>query len=160
MGHLATERPLITNFFFKFILILRPSNKVSLRFTTYLKWSIILFMNFTKSIEVCFKKFATFDGRAKKSEFWWFQLFCLIVELTGIIFDHLMGYESGFFELVAYVIVLLPSLAVGARRLHDTGRSGWWQLLYLTIIGIIVLIVWWVADGDKKKNKFGEPIKL
>ena len=117
-------------------------------------------MNFTNSIEVCFKKFATFDGRAKKSEFWWFQLFCLIVELTGIIFDHLMGYESGFFELVAYVIVLLPSLAVGARRLHDTGRSGWWQLLYLTIIGIIVLIVWWVADGDKKKNKFGEPIKL
>ena len=117
-------------------------------------------MNFTKSIEVCFKKFATFDGRAKKSEFWWFQLFCLIVEFTGIIFDWLMGYESGFFELVAYVIVLLPSLAVGARRLHDTGRSGWWQLLYLTIIGIIVLIVWWVADGDKKKNKFGEPIKL
>ena len=117
-------------------------------------------MNFTKSIEVCFKKFATFDGRAKKSEFWWFQLFCLIVELTGIIIDHLMGYDSGFFELVAYVIVLLPSLAVGARRLHDTGRSGWWQLLYLTIIGIIVLIVWWVADGDKKKNKFGNPIKL
>ena len=117
-------------------------------------------MTFTKSIEVCFKKFATFDGRAKKSEFWWFQLFCLIVELTGIIFDHLMGYESGFFELVAYVIVLLPSLAVGARRLHDTGRSGWWQLLYLTVIGIIVLIVWWVADGDKKKNKFGQPIKL
>ena len=117
-------------------------------------------MNFTKSIEICFKKFATFDGRARKSEFWWFQLFCLIVELIGIIFDHLMGYESGFFELVAYVIVLLPSLAVGARRLHDTGRSGWWQLLYLTIIGIIVLIVWWVADGDKKKNKFGNPIKL
>ena len=117
-------------------------------------------MNFAKSIEICFKKFATFDGRARKSEFWWFQLFCLIVELTGIIFDHLMGYESGFFELVAYVIVLLPGLAVGARRLHDTGRSGWWQLLYLTIIGIIVLIVWWVADGDKKKNKFGNPIKL
>ena len=117
-------------------------------------------MNFAKSIEICFKKFATFEGRARKSEFWWFQLFCLIVELTGIIFDHLMGYESGFFELVAYVIVLLPSLAVGARRLHDTGRSGWWQLLYLTIIGIIVLIVWWVADGDKKKNKFGNPIKL
>ena len=116
-------------------------------------------MDIATSIKTCFKKFATFDGRAKKSEFWWFQLFCLIVELTGIIFDHLMGYEF-FFELVAYVIVLLPSLAVGARRLHDTGRSGWWQLLYLTIIGIIVLIVWWVADGDKKKNKFGEPIKL
>ena len=70
-----------------------------------------------------------------------------------------MGYESGFFELVAYILILLPSLSVGARRLHDTGRSGWWQLLYLTIIGVIVLIVWWVADGGKK-NKYGPPIKL
>ena len=49
-------------------------------------------------------------------------------------------------------------MAVGARRLHDTGRSGWWQLLYLTIIGIIILIVWWVADGSKKNNKFGKAI--
>ena len=116
-------------------------------------------MNFTKSIEVCFKKYATFEGRARKSEFWWFQLFCLIVELAGAFIDHLMGYESGFFELVAYILILLPSLSVGARRLHDTGRSGWWQLLYLTIIGVIVLIVWWVADGGKK-NKYGPPIKL
>ena len=117
-------------------------------------------MTFSESVSTCLKKYFVIKGRASLSEFWWFQLFCLIVELTGIIIDHLMGYESGFFELVAYVIVLLPGLAVGARRLHDTGRSGWWQLLYLTIIGIIVLIVWWVADGDKKKNKFGEPIKL
>lgn len=117
-------------------------------------------MTFTQSIEICFKKYANFEGRARKSEFWWFQLFCLIVELTGALIDHLLGYQTGFFELVAYIIILLPSLAVGARRLHDTGRSGWWQLLYLTIVGIIVLIVWWVADGDKKKNKFGQPIKL
>ena len=65
-----------------------------------------------------------------------------------------------FKAAIGYIIVLLPSLAVGARRLHDTGRSGWWQLLVLTIIGVIVLTVWWVADGDKKKNKFGQPIKL
>jgi len=63
------------------------------------------------------------------------------------------------FYWIGYIIVLLPSLAVGARRLHDTGRSGWWQLLILTVIGIIVLIVWWVADGGKK-NKYGSPIKL
>ena len=117
-------------------------------------------MNFTQSIEVCFKKFSVFDGRARKSEFWWFQLFCLIVEAVGIFIDHGMGYEAGFFEWVAYVIVLLPSLAVGARRLHDTGRSGWWQLLYLTIIGGIILIVWWVADGTKKNNSYGKPIKI
>ncbi len=117
-------------------------------------------MSFIQSIEVCFKKFSVFDGRSRKSEFWWFQLFCLIANLVGIMIDHLMGYESGFFEWVAYAIVLLPSLAVGARRLHDTGRSGWWQLLYLTIIGTIILIVWWVGDGNKNKNKYGSPIKI
>ena len=116
-------------------------------------------MNFTKSIETCFNKFANFDGRARKSEFWWFKLFCIIVQIIGSIIDAILGYTE-LFAWIGYIVVLLPSLAVGARRLHDTGRSGWWQLLYLTIIGVIVLIVWWVADGEKKKNKFGNPIKL
>lgn len=115
-------------------------------------------MNFTKSVEVCFNKFANFEGRARKSEFWWFQLFCIIVQIVGTIIDSILGYTE-LFVWIGYIIVLLPSLAVGARRLHDTGRSGWWQLLFLTIIGIIILIVWWVADGDKK-NKYGAPIKL
>ena len=115
-------------------------------------------MNFTQSIEVCFKKFSVFDGRSRKSEFWWFQLFCLIVQVIGMILDALMGYTE-LFVWIGYIVVLLPSLAVGSRRLHDTGRSGWWQLLYITIIGVIVLIVWWVADGGKK-NKYGAPIKL
>ena len=115
-------------------------------------------MDFTKSIEVCFNKYANFEGRARKSEFWWFQLFCVIVHIVGTIIDLLLGYTE-LFVWIGYIIVLLPSLAVGARRLHDTGRSGWWQLLYLTIIGIIILIVWWVADGGKK-NKYGAPIKL
>ena len=115
-------------------------------------------MNFTKSIEICFNKFANFEGRARKSEFWWFQLFCLIVQIVGAFLDVIMGYAE-LFVWVGYIVVLLPSLAVGARRLHDTGRSGWWQLLYLTFIGIIILIVWWVADGNKK-NKYGAPIKL
>ena len=115
-------------------------------------------MNFTKSVEVCFNKFANFEGRARKSEFWWFQLFCIIVQIVGTIIDSILGYTE-LFVWIGYIIVLLPSLAVGARRLHDTGRSGWWQLLFLTIIGIIILIVWWVADGEKK-NKYGAPIKL
>ena len=115
-------------------------------------------MNFTKSIEVCFNKFANFEGRASKSEFWWFQLFCVIAQIVGMILDYLLGYTELFYW-ISYIIVLLPSLAVGARRLHDTGRSGWWQLLYFTIIGIIILIVWWVADGVKK-NKYGAPLKL
>ncbi len=115
-------------------------------------------MTFKKSIEVCFNKFANFEGRASKSEFWWFQLFYVIVLIIGMILDSLLGYTELFYW-VGYIICLLPALAVGSRRLHDTNRTGWWQLLYLTFIGVIVLIVWWVADGGKK-NKYGAPIKI
>lgn len=114
-------------------------------------------MTFTKSIEICFNKFANFDGRASKSEFWWFQLFYVIVLVVGMLLDSLLGYRELFYW-IGYIICLLPGLAVGSRRLHDTNRTGWWQLLYLTFIGVIVLIVWWVADGGKK-NKYGAPIK-
>ena len=109
-------------------------------------------MTFTKSIEICFNKYAKFDGRASKSEFWWFQLFYVIVLIVGMILDSLLGYTELFYW-IGYIICLLPGLAVGSRRLHDTGRSGWWQLLYITIIGVIVLIVWWVADSDNRKNR-------
>ena len=115
-------------------------------------------MTFKKSIEVCFNKFANFEGRASKSEFWWFQLFYVIVLIIGMILDSLLGYTELFYW-VGYIICLLPALAVGSRRRHDTNRTGWWQLLYLTFIGVIVLIVWWVADGGKK-NKYGAPIKI
>ena len=108
-------------------------------------------MTFKKSIEVCFNKFANFEGRASKSEFWWFQLFYVIVLIIGMILDSLLGYTELFYW-VGYIICLLPALAVGSRRLHDTNRTGWWQLLYLTFIGVIVLIVWWVADGGKKNK--------
>ena len=114
-------------------------------------------MTFTKSIEICFNKFANFDGRASKSEFWWFQLFYIIVLIVGMLLDSLLGYRELFYW-IGYIVCLLPGLAVGSRRLHDTNRTGWWQLLYLTFIGVIVLIVWWVADGGKK-NKYGTPIK-
>ena len=82
-------------------------------------------MNFTQSIEVCFKKFSVFDGRARKSEFWWFQLFCIIAQIVGGVLDHLFGYsETGAFEWVAYIIILLPSLAVGAYEDGDQIRMG------------------------------------
>ena len=115
-------------------------------------------MTFTKSIEICFNKYAKFDGRASKSEFWWFQLFYVIVLIVGMILDSLLGYTELFYW-IGYIICLLPGLAVGCRRLHDTNRTGWWQLLSLTIVGIIVLIVWWVADSENKKNRYGPVLK-
>ena len=100
-------------------------------------------MTFGESISVCFKKYVGFDGRAARSEFWWFALFTFLVSLAlGIVSQSL----SSLFSLA----VLLPSLAVGARRLHDTDRSAWFLLLWLVpVIGWIILIVWAIQEGKE-----------
>jgi uncharacterized membrane protein YhaH (DUF805 family) len=104
-------------------------------------------MTFVESISTCFNKYATFEGRAPRSEYWWFVLFTWLVSLaTGMINETL----SGLFSLA----VLLPSLAVGARRLHDIDKSGWFLLLWLIpIIGWLVLLYWFVQEG-REPNRF------
>ncbi len=92
-------------------------------------------MDFGTSIKTCFSKYVDFSGKASRSEFWWFFLFCLILDLV-------LGCTG--FGAILSLVLLLPQLAVGARRLHDIGKSGWWQLIALIpVIGIIVLIIWW-----------------
>ena len=121
-------------------------------------------MNFQTSIKTCFTKYATFSGRASRSEFWFFCLFSFLAGIVTVIIDSMiLGYpaeENGPVNLIFSVLIFLPSLAVGARRLHDIGRSGWWQLITLTVIGIILLIVWFATIGSSKKNIHGSPIKL
>jgi uncharacterized membrane protein YhaH (DUF805 family) len=98
-------------------------------------------MTFSESISTCFSKYAMFDGRASRSEFWWFFLFTFLVSAATSSVNETL---SGLFSLG----VLLPSLAVGARRLHDVNKSGWFLLLWLIpIIGWIILIVWAVQEG-------------
>jgi uncharacterized membrane protein YhaH (DUF805 family) len=115
-------------------------------------------MNFAKSIESCMAKYATFEGRASRSEFWWFYLFTILMSwgasLVGVI---ALGDSGDLLSLVVSLALTLPFLAASARRLHDTGRSGWWILLTLTIIGIIPLVIWWATDSDKLPNAYGEP---
>jgi uncharacterized membrane protein YhaH (DUF805 family) len=104
-------------------------------------------MTFGESISTCFSKYATFDGRATRSEYWWFALFTF---LASVILGMISETASGVFSLA----VLLPSLAVGARRLHDTDRSGWFLLLWLLpIIGWIVLL-FFAAQESKEPNRF------
>ena len=121
-------------------------------------------MNIQIAVKTCFSKYATFSGRASRSEYWFFYLFTIIVSIvTWVIDTMLLGYsaeDTGAISLIFQIIIILPSIAVGARRLHDIGKSGWWQLLILTLIGIILLIVWFATIGSSKKNKFGNPIKL
>lgn len=107
-------------------------------------------MNFQESIQICFQKFADFNGRAKRPEFWWFVLFCFLVALA---LDMISSSISGIFSLVT----LIPSLAVGSRRLHDTNKSGWFQLLLLIpILGWIAIIYLQAQPGDTETNQYGE----
>ncbi len=104
-------------------------------------------MTFGESISTCFKKYATFDGRATRSEYWWFFLFTFLVSVALSIASEAL---SGIFSLG----VLLPSLAVGVRRLHDIDKSGWFLLLwFIPVIGWIILIVWAIQEG-KEPNRF------
>lgn len=102
-------------------------------------------MDFVTAIKTCFSKYADFNGRARRSEFWFFYLLTFVVGWIPYI-----GW-------LASVALIIPSISVGARRLHDTGRSGWWQLLSLIpVIGTIVLIIWWASEGTPGANEYGE----
>lgn len=113
-------------------------------------------MDFKESILTVLKdKYATFKGRACRSEFWWFYLLTLVVALVFGLF----GKVGRIIDIVWSIAIIVPSLAVGARRLHDIGKSGWYQLLALIpIVGIIILIVWWARPGTNTANEYGEPI--
>lgn len=104
-----------------------------------------------REVEKCFRKYADFTGRASLPEFWYFFLFCVIVGiLTALISDAL--------NMLTSLALLVPSLAVGARRLHDTGRSGWWQLVILTIIGYLLLLFFCAQRGEAGSNKYGPAV--
>ncbi len=111
-------------------------------------------MDFGTAIKTCFSKYGTFDGQASKGEFWYWFLFALICGGVATIIDIFIigvpveSYGPAYWILS--LVLFLPTLSVGARRLHDVGKSGWWQLIGLTGIGLIPLIIWWVSDGGKK----------
>ncbi len=119
-------------------------------------------MEFQQAVKTCFSKYATFAGRAMRSEYWWFALFGLLVNIALSIVDAVIfGFETdnlSLFSSIFSLAIFLPSLAVAARRLHDTDRSAWWLLIGLIpLIGMIVLIVWFVQKGTAGPNRFGAP---
>ena len=131
-------------------------------------------MSFTDAVRTCISKFATFDGRATRSEFWWFYLFAILIGFIGyvpILILTLIGASSNdgaissiftilrvifwILWLIVVIALYIPLLAVGSRRLHDRGQSGWLQLLLLVPCGNIVLIVFWVMEGTPGDNAYG-----
>ena len=118
-------------------------------------------MGFGQAIATCMTNYATFSGRASRSEFWWFYLFVVLMSWGAtLVAAAALPAEPAAADALSGLVnlmFLLPVLAAGARRLHDIGRSGWWQLLYLTGIGVILLIVWWVLNSKQERNAHGTP---
>lgn len=141
-------------------------------------------MGFIEAVKTCFSKYATFKGRAMRSEFWYFMLFGMLIQFVLMVFlmssidfnalasdnpeDHFAGVSAiygstiGILLLVVGLALILPSIAVGARRLHDSGRTGWWQLLYFVtaipligLVALLALIYFWVQKSQPEENKYG-----
>jgi uncharacterized membrane protein YhaH (DUF805 family) len=111
-------------------------------------------MNFTDAVKsVLTLNYANFNGRASRSEYWWYVLFAFI---ASFVLQTIDGWVLGFALLgtIFSLATIIPGIAVGVRRLHDIGKSGWWLLIALTVIGIVLLIYWHVqpSEGD---NEYG-----
>jgi uncharacterized membrane protein YhaH (DUF805 family) len=103
-------------------------------------------MTFTESIQTCFSKYADFNGRATRSEFWWWVLFVILATVAANILNDKLG-------ILISLGTLLPYIAVTARRLHDTNRSGWWQLIgIIPVIGWIIMIVWCAQESASQSE--------
>ena len=146
-------------------------------------------MNFLEFIITCYIKTFNYRGRASKSEYWWFFLFYILAGVASqfldeVVLGHSFWINYGPINIIVNLILIIPILSAGARRLHDTNKSGWWQLLSLIGLAItyyqkdmltkglitssyyilsiltlgiyILLIVWLGSEGKKKKNKFGK----
>ncbi len=106
------------------------------------------------------RKYATFTGRARREEFWMFALVNLILSVLLMVVDGVLD-AFGFLSIIYSLALFLPGLAVAVRRLHDTGRSGWWILVaFVPLAGAIVLLVFLVSDSAPHPNAYGPNPKI
>lgn len=123
-------------------------------------------MTFSQSIASVFSQYASFTGRAPRSEYWWFVLFSVIVQWLAGLVDWVLFADYSFwrygetdlFTPISSILVLallLPWLSVSARRFHDMDRTAWWLLLYLTGIGSIIIFFWFMFRGTPGPNRYG-----
>lgn len=132
-------------------------------------------MGFGEAIKKVFKNYANFNGRARRSEYWYWYLFTLLVSLVlngvgqGVIYmvNHMELYTGSASSVIsnglAYaweIAIFIPSLALQVRRLHDINKSGWYILVSLIpIVGWIIMLVWMLRDSDKGANEYGNSEK-
>jgi uncharacterized membrane protein YhaH (DUF805 family) len=115
-----------------------------------------LAMTFPDAVRRGLRNYATFTGRARRSEFWFFWLFNLLLHMAAAVLDAAILGDGTLLNSLVSLGLLLPNVAVSVRRLHDVGRSGWWLLIGLVpLVGIVVLLLWYTARGEEGANRFG-----
>jgi len=123
-------------------------------------------LDFQRALRSFWKRYRDFRGRSRRSEYWFIQLFLVVTNIAVAIIDlALMGWDvdrfianggGGIVGLVWILLTIVPAVAVLVRRLHDTGKSGWWALVgFLPLVGAVVLLVFTVTDSSPGENKFG-----
>jgi uncharacterized membrane protein YhaH (DUF805 family) len=118
-------------------------------------------MKFDEAIKSYFNNYATFSGRARRSEFWFAVLFVFLVGLGAQVLDIILfGTQTGLFYVVTLLGFFIPSLALAWRRLHDIGKSGGYYFIGLIpIVGWILLLIWLTTDSQPVKNQYGPKVK-
>jgi uncharacterized membrane protein YhaH (DUF805 family) len=123
-------------------------------------------MNLAEAVSTVFRNYATFEGRAQRSQYWWWTVFSILVSWATTFIDTMLFASIGFFHIgneptftpvttLVGLAMIVPSLALSARRFHDLGRTGWWLLIGLTGIGALVIFFWFMVKGDAGPNRFG-----
>tara|TARA_B100000242_G_scaffold275848_1_gene231267 strand:+ start:1230 stop:1604 length:375 start_codon:yes stop_codon:yes gene_type:complete len=114
-------------------------------------------MTFGESVSTCIKKYFVFEGRASRSEYWWFQLIVSPSYFISTVFEN----DIAYIFLGITLFTLIPAISAGVRRLHDTNRSGFFLLIsFIPFIGGLVLLFFLIPEGTKGKNRFGpDPLK-
>jgi len=114
-------------------------------------------MGFSEAVQSGFDHYTKFDGRASRPAFWWWFLFGILVGIAANIVDAIIG--TTILSIIVGLGLLLPDISVGIRRLHDTDRTGWWLLIGLIpLIGLIVLLIFFVQQSDAGENRYGPPM--
>ena len=114
-------------------------------------------MTFSESVLTCLKKYFVFEGRASRSEYWWFQLIVSPSYFISTVFEN----DIAYIFLGITLFTLIPAISAGVRRLHDTNRSGFFLLIsFIPFIGGLILLFFLIPEGTKGKNRFGpDPLK-
>ena len=118
-------------------------------------------MSFGQAISTCMRKYTTFSGRAKRSEFWQFVLFVILLHaalwIVSLAVFRLDGPNFPLLNCLIHLVFIIPWFAAASRRLHDIGKSGWWQLIgFIPLIGPILLIVWLATNTKASGDKYNQ----